>query len=189
MIFGPICHVGWESACSAVTSAELVAGATAEGAARGGQDDGVDTVALASLEALMERGVLTVDREEKPSPTLLCRDRELARCDEALLVRERERDSVLERPERRADAREADDRVQDDVGLAPLEQRDRVAADLDVLERVLGGKPVERRRPRHERTELELRMRADDVDRLTADRPCRAEDRDACHAARMPDRP
>ena len=36
------------------------------------------------------------------------------------------------------DAGEADDRVEDDVRLAPLEQLDRVAADLDVLDAVRG---------------------------------------------------
>jgi hypothetical protein len=41
---------------------------------------------------------------------------------------------VLERPERARDAREADDRVQHEVGLAMLEELDDVAADLDVLD-------------------------------------------------------
>ena len=71
---------------------------------------------------------------------LLRRERELARRDEALLVRECEVDAVLERPERCVDAGEADDGVQHDVGLRPLEQLGQVAADLlerrvDVVER------------------------------------------------------
>ena len=65
--------------------------------------------------------MLAVDRQEQPSPPLLRCERELAGSDEALLVGERERDAALERPERRREAREADDGVQDDVrlGLRP----------------------------------------------------------------------
>ena len=88
---------------------------------------------------------------------------------------------MLERPERRADAGEADDRVEDDVRLAPLEELDGVAADLGVLDAVLGRELVERRRARLQRAELELGMRRDDLDRLAADRAGRAEKRDASH--------
>ena len=109
-------------------------------------------------------------------------DGELAGRDEALLVRERERDAVLERPQRRPDAREADDGVQDDVGLAALEQANGIAADLDVLDGVRGGELVERRRAGQERAELELGVRGDDLDRLPADRAGRTEDGDAFHA-------
>ena len=91
---------------------------------------------------------------------------------------------MLERPERRAHACEADDGVEDDVGLAALEQLDRVAADLDVLDAVLRRELVERRRARLERAELELGMRGDDLDRLTADRARRAEECDASHGAK-----
>jgi hypothetical protein len=73
------------------------------------------------------------------SPTSCAATRELARRDEALLVRERERDTLLERPERRPDAGEPDDRVEDDVGLAALEQLERIAADLRVLDAVFLG--------------------------------------------------
>ena len=55
---------------------------------------------------------------------------EVAGCDEALLVRERERDAVFERPHRRYETREAERRVEDDVGLGTLEELGRIAADL-----------------------------------------------------------
>ena len=77
----------------------------------------------ASLEALEERGVLAVDWEKEPSPTLARRQREFAGGDEALLVGECERDSAFERPERGRQAREADDGVEDDVGLGAVEKR------------------------------------------------------------------
>ena len=105
----------------------------------------------------------------------------LAGRDEALLVRERERHAALERPQRRADPREADDRVEDNVRLAPLEELDGVAADLGVLDAVLGRKAVEWRRARLQGAELELGMRLDDLDRLAADRAGRAEERHASH--------
>ena len=137
----------------------------------------------------MDSRMLAVDRQEHtPTPLVRC-ECEPARGNEALLVRERERDAVLQGPERRADAGEPDDRVQDDIRLAPLEEGHRVAADLDVVDLVLGRELLERSRPRHERADLEVGMCADDVEGLTADRPGRAEDRDAFHAARMPDGP
>ena len=91
---------------------------------------------------------------------------------------------MLERPERRANTCESDDGVEDDVGPASLEQLDRVAADLNVLDAVLRREGVERRRARLERTELQLGMRGDHLDRLTADRARGAEQRYASHGSK-----
>ena len=74
---------------------------------------------LAETRALEERRVLAVDRDQLAPAPLLRRQRELAGGHEALLVRERERDAVLERPHRRREAGEADDGVEHEVGLAP----------------------------------------------------------------------
>jgi hypothetical protein len=71
---------------------ELGARATAEGASRAGEHEGVDLLRLASLEALEERGVLAVDRQDPAPPPLACGESELSGGDEALLVREREID-------------------------------------------------------------------------------------------------
>ena len=75
----------------------------------------------APFEALEEGRVLAVDGQEQPSSPLPGGDCEVAGGDEALLVRERERDSALERPERRADSREPDNGVQHEVGLRGVE--------------------------------------------------------------------
>ena len=166
---------------------ELRARAAAERPAGRGEHETGDRVRLAALEALEERRVLAVDRQQQATAPLPRPDRELAGGHQALLVRERERHSVLERPERRADAREADDGVEDDVGRAPLEERDGIAADLDVLDAVRGRERVEGRAARLQRAELELGMACDDLDRLTADRAGRTEQRDASHAESMPD--
>ena len=126
---------------------QLGARAPAERPSRGRQDDAGDGLRIAPLEALVERRVLAVDREELASAAAPGGHRQLAAGDEALLVREREGHAVLERPERRRHAREADDRVQDDVRLAALEQRNGVTAHLRVADTVLRRERVERRRP------------------------------------------
>ena len=150
--------------------------AAAERAAGGGQHQGFDLVGRAVLEALEERRVLAVDREQPPSAPLPRRERELACRDETLLVREREVDAALERPERRGQAGEADDGVQHDVRLGPLEQLDEVAADLGQRR-----EPVDRLRARGRSDELELRVRVDDLERLPADRAGGAQEGDPLH--------
>ncbi len=91
--------------------------------------------------------MLAVDREELASPSLPCRKCEIAGGYEALLVREREGHSALERPQRRSDAGEADDGVQDEIGLGGVEELGQVAPDLDVLDVELGSQLGERLRP------------------------------------------
>ena len=83
--------------------------------------------------------MLGVDRQQQPSSPLLRCERELARGDEALLVREREIDAGLERPEGRRQAGEADDGVQDDIGLSALEQLREVASDLRQRRQAVDG--------------------------------------------------
>src|SRR5207302_6569448 len=156
---------------------ELVAGAAAERPARAGEDERVHLLCTATFEALVERRVLAVHRQESAGTARASGERELSRGDEALLVREREVDTMLERPERRMDAGEADNRVQHDVGPGALEQLREVTTDL------LEGRVdvVERRRAGSDRAQLEAGMRFDDLDRLAADRPRRAEERDPFH--------
>ena len=73
-------------------------------------------------------------------------------------------------------------RVQDDVRLARLEQRARVAADLRRARRMCRCDVVERRRSGQEGADFELGACGDDLERLTADRACGAEKRDPLHA-------
>ena len=91
--------------------------------------------------------MLAVDREQQASAPLPCGHREVTCGDEALLVRERERDAAFERPQRRADAGEADDRVEDEVRLRGLEDLGQVASDLEVLDAELLGERSELLRP------------------------------------------
>ena len=146
---------------------EVGARAAAERPARAGEDEGVDLLGAAAFEALEECGVLAVDRQDPTSTPLLRGQRKRAGGDEALLVREREVDAALERPERRVDPRRADDGVEDDVGFSAVEKLGEVAADL--LERSVDV--IERRRAGRDGAELELGVRRDDLDRLTPDRP------------------
>ena len=155
---------------------ELVARAAAEGAARRGEDDGVDRLGGAARQALVERGVLAVDGEEEPASLGVRGFGELAGRDEALLVRKGEVDPVLESPKRGGEAGEADDSVQDEVGLGALEELGEVAADLrerrEAVDRLRAGRGGD---------ELEARVPLDDLERLAADRARRAQDRDPLH--------
>ena len=126
--------------------------------------------------------MLAVHGQQLATAPLPCPDRQLARRHQALLVRERERHSLLERPESRADPREADDGVQHHVGRAAVEERDWIASDLDVRDAARGSERLEGRAPGLQRTELELGMAFDDLDRLTPDRAGRTEQRNASHA-------
>ena len=130
--------------------------------------------------------MLGVDRQQQASTPLPRRERELAGRDEALLVRERERDAALERPQGRADAGEADDRVQDDVRLCGFEQLGDVAAGLRVLDAVLARQLRQVGRAGCEGTELELGVPLNDVDRLPADGAGGAEQRYPLHGHSVP---
>ena len=118
MIFGPMDHVGCASASSTLTDSSSSREWFLNGPPDAVSIDRLDGVRGVPVEALEERGVLAVDRQERASPLPPGRQCEVAGGDEALLVRQGERDSVLERPERRADACEADDGVEHEVGLA-----------------------------------------------------------------------
>ena len=74
-------------------------------------------------------------------------------------------------------AREADDRVQDDVRLRSLQQLGQVAADLRERREV-----VDRCRARGGGDELELVVACDDLECLAPDRAGGAQERDALHA-------
>ena len=141
-----------------------------------------------ALEALEERRVLAVDGQEQPSSPLPRGDGEIACRDEALLVRERERHAVLERPQRRPDAREADDGVQHEVGLRCVEKLAEIAAsDLTCSTPSSRCEVVERLRPRCEGAHGELGIRRDHLERLPPDGSGRPEQGDSslAHGRRL----
>ena len=107
--------------------AQVVDGEPAERATARGEDD---ALRLAVERALEDRRVLAVDGDQVALAAGSGLQREVAGRDEALLVREGERDAVLERPHRRNQAGEADDSVQHDVRLSALEQLGRVSPGL-----------------------------------------------------------
>ncbi len=125
--------------------------------------------------------MLAVHRQQQPSPPLPRCQRELPRHDEALLVRKRQGDPALERPQRRVEAGKPHDRVEHEVGLRPLEQRGQIAADLHVLDAVLRHKRAQVLGARRDRAELELGMGGDDLECLAPDRTGGAEERDPFH--------
>src|SRR6185369_8487496 len=95
--------------------AELVTVSSPERPSGGGQDERLDRGRVATLEALVRRRVLAVDRQEPPLPVRPRLQRELPRRDEAFLVGEGEIDAALESPDGRRQAGKTDDRVQDEV--------------------------------------------------------------------------
>ena len=109
---------------------QIVSVSSAERASGRGENERVDGLERPALQALEGRTVLAVHRQEQAPSPLPCRESELAGGDKAFLVRERERRAALERPERRPEAGEADDGVEDDVRLGALEELGRVAAHL-----------------------------------------------------------
>ena len=98
---------------------ELGARAAAERAAGAGEDEGVDLLRLASLEALEERGVLAVDGQDPPADPARC----AASASSPAATRLSLFASARSTPRSSAQSvawisREADDGVEDDVGLA-----------------------------------------------------------------------
>ena len=108
--------------------------------------------------------------------------------DQRLLVGERQVGAGAERGQRGVEARGADDRVQHDVGVALLDEADnRVGAvlggDADPLDAVQRGRGAEGIAvpASGERHDLQLGIVGADGQRLGADRPGGAEDRDPLH--------
>ena len=155
---------------------QLFAQESPERTTRRGEDEGVNLVGRAPLEALKRRRVLAVDRKQSSPAAALCSEGELARGDEALLVRERQVDSPFERPQGGREPREPHDGVEDQVGLRAFEQNGQIAADLGQRRQ-----SVDRLGPGGGRAELELRMLLDDLEGLAADRACGSEECDPLH--------
>ena len=186
---------------------QLGSRAPAERAARGGQDELLDGARPFAREQLVQGGVLGVDRQDLRAGGLGERHHELAADDERLLVGEREVDALAERRDRRAEAGRADERVEDEVGARlDDEPHEPLRADEDLavgprLRRARARVGVGERDPidaeglrlgdqrvrgalRAEADELELGIALDDVERLRADRPGRAEDEETAGHAR-----
>ena len=155
VIFGPMFQVGCASASPRRDVFQLLARSAAERPAGGGEHEGVDLVGRRGLRGTGTPPSARCRREcSRPPPRSLRVERELSGGDEALLVREREIDAALERPQRRGQAGEADHGVEDEIRLGPLEQLGQVAADLRQRR-----EPVDRLRARGGGAELELGMR------------------------------
>jgi hypothetical protein len=158
---------------------ELASTTSTKGTPRGGEDERVDRFLGPAFEALEPGRMLAVNGQDPPSAPLLGGERERPGCNEALLVRQREVDAALERLQRRREACESHDGVQDDVWLARPDElvKGWVAADRHVLDAVLACDPLRlvRLRSDGDRAQLELGVGGDHLERLCADRACGAE--------------
>ena len=163
---------------------ELGSRLAAERPAAGGEQDSPHLVRGAGAQRLVDGGVLRVDGHDLAAAAspLLGDDRTAG--DETLLVGQREALAVGQRRERRRQAREADDRIEDDVGLGQRRQRRQrvrcVDAEMDAIGRdVEGGRLlreqllVATRRQRDDA--VPVAMRRDDIERLSTDRSRRSE--------------
>ena len=142
---------------------QIPARTSAERPTGGGEHEGVDLVGRPAFEALERPRVLAVDGNETPSPALLRVEGKSSGRYEALLVREREIDAALERPQRCGQTGEADHGVQDEIRCGPVEQLGQVAADLRQRR-----EPVDRLRARGSGAELQLGVVVDDLQRLAS---------------------
>ena len=79
VILGPMRQVGWASASSRVTCAKLSRGPVAERPARRGEDQPLHVLRPAAVEALVQRAVLAVDRQQPRARFLRARQHQLAR--------------------------------------------------------------------------------------------------------------
>ncbi len=129
---GPMLHVGWASASAGRHVAEVVSASAAERAAARGQHEPADLVGPAAPQALRQRGVLGVDRNDLAG--LRARHHQLAAHDQRLLVGERKRRARVQSREggRQPDA--AGDRVEHDVAGHRRYLLSRVAAYEDLGE-------------------------------------------------------
>ena len=182
----------------------LEVGAAAEGTAAGGEHEAVDGARPLGGHELVQGGVLGIHRYQLCAGALGKGGHELAADHEALLVREREIDSLAECGDRGAQAGRAHQRVQHEVAVGlgdELHEPLRPGQDLDpapVLGRHGRGVEVGERDPadavhaglleqelparrRREAHDLELAAALDHVERLRADRAGGADDEDPAH--------
>ena len=101
VILRPILHVGCFSASSAETADEFGRGPAAERSARRGQHQAADFAARAAVQALMNRVVLAVDRQDRDALARRGLGDDAAGHHQDFLVGERDRLAVLDRREDR----------------------------------------------------------------------------------------
>ena len=100
---------------------ELFGGPFAERAARSGDDHAANVDARTAGDALQDRAVLAVDRNDLSAACdARCRRPDAPGHDERFLIRERYALSARERGERRVEPGRADDRVEHDVDVVAL---------------------------------------------------------------------
>ena len=97
----------------------------AEGAARGGQGDGLDGVEIARLKALKHRRMFGIDRQDRGPAGARLAHQQRPGGDQAFLVRERQRAAPFHHPQPRHQPRCADDRGQRPVRRHPRRLVDR----------------------------------------------------------------
>ena len=164
----PMRHVG----CAARPRPSRAAIAS-RGADQNGPPDAVttiDAIALGrrALQALKDRGVLAVDRQQPRAAARRVRDEQLARGDDQLLVRDRDVDAAIDRGEDRVERDGAVGRREHDVGAAlardAMQTRGTVARVRDDA-RARTARPARRAARRSSRPQARRRRSAPDAAR------------------------
>ena len=187
---------------------EGLEGPRPERAAGGRQDESPHLGRRAGAESLVERAMLGIDGQDRRAGRSRRGHERLARDDERLLVRERERLADLDGLVSRDEARRAHDPAEDDVCLGdrrdvyepPLAEADGDPRELAAHEGSVFGRPhghdlravgrdgrkeLLEVRARGHRDDLEtIREVRDDRERRVADRARRPEERDALSGVR-----
>ena len=209
VILAPIFQVGCWSASSTVTVASSRLGRLAERAAGGREQDAVHVAAVVADQALEDRAVLGVDRQQRDAARPRGRGHEAARHHQRLLVGERHGAPGLDGGHRRQQAGAADERRDHDVGVDVAGQRHQPVGageqlrarrrqqprqpiagvrveQRDGARRVLAaevGDALDVRAARREARHRELVGEArHELERAQTDGAGRAEERDALHA-------
>ena len=128
VILRPIRQVGCFSASSAVTSASSAGRAPAKRSAGRGQDETPDLRRRAAVQALVDRVVLAVDRQDRDAFARRRVGDDAAGHDEHFLVRERDRLAVLDGGEHRLEAVGAARRAQHEIDVRVRRDRDQAVA-------------------------------------------------------------
>ena len=115
VIFRPICHVGWRSAASGRTAPSAARGISSKRASRGRQDEAAHLVGRAAVQALVDRVVFTVHRQNGHSVAAGRGGDQFTGHDQHFLVGKGDALAGFDGSHHRLEPRRACGRAQDDV--------------------------------------------------------------------------
>ena len=177
VIFGPMFQVGCASASSGVTSCRSSALRPRNGPAGGREHERIDRLGARPSRHWKAAECSLSTGSSRPPPRLHAASASSPAATRLSLFASASVDAALERPERRRQAREADDGVQDEVRLRAR----RAARSRSPPTCVSGARPSIGCEPDAAAHSSSPGCAVDDLERLPADRAGRAEQGDPLH--------